>query len=71
MPHISVTIAQGKCKDKQALAQKIHDLVESEIHSDSGAVSVSIKEIPKAEWMEFIKTVPADEMVVRPQYEIK
>lgn len=70
MPHIAVTVAQGKCKDKESLAKKIQNLIENELQTEGGNISVSIKEIPKSEWMSFIKTVPTNEMVVRPKYKI-
>lgn len=71
MPHITVTIAQGKCKDKELLANKIHDLVESELQTNGDNISVSVREVPKETWMSFIKTVPTDEMVVKPKYMIE
>lgn len=71
MPHIAVTIVRGKCKDEELLANKIHSLVESELQTDGDNISVSVKEIPKETWMSFIKSVPSDEMVVKPKYKIE
>jgi phenylpyruvate tautomerase PptA (4-oxalocrotonate tautomerase family) len=71
MPHITVTIVQGKCKDKKILANKIHDLVESELQTSGDNISVSFREVPKETWMSFIKTVPTNEMVVKPKYKIE
>lgn len=71
MPHIAVTIARGKCKDKELLANKIHSFVESELQTNGDNISVSVREIPKEAWMSFIKTVPSDEMVVKPKYKIE
>lgn len=71
MPHIIINIAQGNCRNKMDLAQKIHDLVESQLQIQGGDISVSVKEIPRDEWMQFISTIPKSEMVIEPKYSIK
>lgn len=67
MPHIAITMHPGRNDEvKTELAQKIQAFVADELKIDDKVVSVSIKDIPKADWAESISKIPDDIFFIKP-----
>lgn len=55
MPHLSVRLYPGRTKEvKQDFAEKLQDLVVTELGCEPNVVSVSFKEIEKEKWDDVI-----------------
>ena len=67
MPHIAITMIPGRDDEtKQALALKTQAFLVGELGIDPKFVSVSIQDIPKEEWAEFMKQFSDEIMFVKP-----
>lgn len=67
MPHIAITMIPGRDDEtKQALALKTQAFQVGELGIDPKFVSVSIQDIPKEKWAEYMKQFPDEIMFVKP-----
>lgn len=65
--HIAITTLPGySLRDKKLLARRLKDAVAS-LGVLPITVSVSIKDLPKEEWDEFIFKLPNDEIIIPEQ----
>ena len=71
MPHITIQMFPGRTQEeKKLMAQDIQMLLWEKYQIEKNVLSVSVQDVPKEKWNDFIKTVPADTFFVEPGYEI-
>lgn len=69
MPHVTIHTVPGHSeRAKQALAEKIREVVSQEFEVGTDLVSFSIEEVEKSEWRPFIRTVTPETFYIRPGY---
>lgn len=71
MPHITIQMFPGRDQEeKKQMAQDIQMLLWEKYQIEKNVLSVSVQDVPKEKWNDFIKNVPADTFFVKPGYEI-
>ena len=67
MPHIAITMIPGRDdKTKAELAKKVQQLLIDELGVQPKFVSVSIEDIPMADWADSMKRFSSDIMFIKP-----
>ena len=65
MPHIAITMYPGRdAATKMALAKKMQQAMEEELHVDPSIISVSIEDLPPEEWDAWIAKFSKETMFI-------
>jgi len=65
MPHVIIGMLPGRTPEqKKSLARKLRDLVAAELAVDKMIVSISIEDVPVADWDRFMEKVPDHSILI-------
>lgn len=69
MPHLTISAVPGHSEEEKIrLAEQLVEVTAAEFHLPPEQVSVSMREIPKRDWREYIGHLPTEEFIVIPTY---
>ena len=61
MPHIAVSMYPGRDDEiKKKLALKLQETVAEELKVDPKVITVSVEDVPKEQWQEYIGAIPKE-----------
>lgn len=67
MPHVAITMIPGRNDEqKMSLAQKVQDFLADELKLEKQFISVSIEDIPVANWENSMQKFSDDILFVKP-----
>lgn len=68
MPHVDITMIPGRDDAaKKDIALKVQDFLARELNIEDKFVSVSIEDVPKEQWIEYMQSLQGKIMFIQPE----